>query len=432
MKKFAFAKVAATSSLLLLASACGGGGGESTGDGEVPAELTVWIMGDSQPNIVEYFDEAEGAWQESYPDSGINVEFIAWPDVQTTLTNALAGGDSPDVIEIGNDQGANWASQGALVDITEAVDGWDEAADLDQNALEFAAYDGATYGIPWYSGVRTLYYRSDWLRDLGVEAPTTWDELTDVAEKINKEHDVPGFCAPTDFTNGIASFIWGNGGEIAVQNGDQWEAKLTDPAAKEAIEFYAGLSADDTVSPSSALGANENDGCLNDMANGNLGMYIDGSWARGAWEGVAEDPAVLDNIDTTVLPGADGPAPAFAGGSNLSVWSTTENPEAATELLQLLAGKEWGDKFAETAGFFPAYPELLTQDKYTSDPLKKAGAEQMQSTQFFPATPNWNSADQDQKILPKVVLEIAQGGDVDDVLAKYNEQLQETLNKPVE
>ncbi|TDQ52108.1 extracellular solute-binding protein [Actinorugispora endophytica] len=427
-----FAKVAAASSLLLLASACGGGSDDGSADGGAPEEMTVWIMGDSQPHIVEYFGEAEAAWQEAHPGSALNVEFIPWPDVQTTLTNALAGGDSPDVIEIGNDQSSNWASQGALVDITETVDAWDEAADLDQNALEFASYEGSVYGVPWYSGVRTLYYRADWLGDLDIEPPTDWESLRDAAERINEEHDVPGFCAPTDFTNGIASFIWSNGGEIAVHDGSAWEGRLTDPATREAIEFYADLSADGDVSPSAALGANENDGCLNDMANGNLGMYIDGSWARGAWEGVAEDPAVLDQIETTVLPGADGMAPAFAGGSNLSVWSTTENPEAAAELLQLLAGKEWGDRFAETAGFFPAYPELLEQDKYTSDPLKAAGAEQMTNTQFFPATPNWNSADQEQKILPKAVLEIAQGGDAEEILAGYNDQLTEILNTPVE
>lgn len=431
MKKFP--KVAAASSLLLLAAACGGGsGGSDGGSTDVPAELTVWIMGDSQPHIVEYFDAAEAAWQETHPDSGLNVEFIAWPDVQTTLTNALAGGDSPDVIEIGNDQGPNWASQGALVDLTEAVENWDEAAELDQNALEFASYEGSVYGVPWYSGVRTLYYRADWLGELDADPPVDWASLVDVAEKINKKYDVPGFCAPTDFTNGIASFIWGNGGQIAEHTGSHWEGRLTTPATMKAIEFYAELSADSTMSPPGALGANENEGCLNSMANGALGMYIDGGWARGAWEGVAEDPEVLDNIEATVLPGSDGTAPAFAGGSNLSVWSTTEAPDAAIELLQLLGSKEWGDRFAEAAGFFPAYPDLLGQDKYTSDPLKRAGAEQMHNTQFFPATPNWNSADQEQKILPKAVLEIAQGKDSTEVLAKYNELLTETLNKPVE
>lgn len=428
-----FAKIAAASTaVLLLAGACGGGGEDEAGAGDVPKELTVWVMGDSQPKLVDYFKELDGAWKEKHPESGVEVEFIPWPDVQKTLTSALAGGDAPDVLEVGNDQVSNWASQGALADLTETTEAWDAAKDMDQAALDYGKFDGAQYGIPWFSGVRTLYYRADWLKDIGVEPPKDWDELVDVAKKIQDEQDVPGFCAPTDFTNGIASFIWSNGGEIAVQNGDKWEGKLTDPKTKEAIEFYAGLNSKEKVSPKAAMGANELDACLPEMANGKLGMYIDGSWARGAMEETAKDKKVIDQIATVPMPGADGIAPAMAGGSDLTVFSTTESPEAATELLKLMGGKEWGDKYAEAAGFFPAYPEMLEEEKYTKTGDAKASAEQAKHTKFFPATPKWNKADQDQKLLPKAVLDIAKGEDPDKVLEEADTKLTEILNEKIE
>jgi len=425
-------KIAAACTAVLLATACGGGGGGDAADpSEAPDSLTVWVMGTAQDPLVEYFEGVEKRYQETYPDTKVEVEFIPWEDAQQSITNAVAGGDAPDVLEVGNDQTANWATQGALLALDDYMGDWEDAADLDQNALEYGQADGAQYGVPWFAGVRTLYYRADWLEDLGKEPPANWKELVDVAKAIEEEHDVPGFAAPTDFTNGIASFIWSNGGEIAVQNGEQWEGRLTSPETKEAIDFYASLTTEEKVSPQSYVGENELIP-LADMANGKLGMYIDGSWATGQMEEQAEDPEVLEEISAAPIPGADGIAPAFAGGSALSVFATTEYPEFAFELLKVMGDKEGGKGYADAAGYFPAYPELLDDPAYQEDPVTAAGAEQMKNTQFFPATPRWTSADQDKKILPAAVLEIVKGEDIDSVLEQADKDLTETLNEETE
>ena len=423
-----FPKIAAATAVVLLAAACGNGS-DGSGGGEAES-LTVWVMGTSQDPLVEYFDDAEARFQETHPGVEVDVEFIPWPDAQESITNALAGGDAPDVLEVGNDQVAGWASQGALLDISEQVGGWDAAAGIDENALEYGTYEGVQYGVPWFSGVRTLYYRADWLRELGHEPPATWDELVEVSEAIQDEYDVPGFAAPTDFTNGIASFIWSNGGEIATQDGDEWQGNLTDPATVEAVEFYASLTTDG-ISPQGYVGENELV-ALADMANSELGMYIDGGWALGSMEEQAEDPAVMDNIASAPIPGADGIAPVFAGGSALTVFTTTEHPAEAFDLLTVLGDEEGGKAYADVAGFFPAYPALLETPEYQEDPERAAAATQMQNTRFFPTTPRWTAADQDSKILPGAVLDIVRGGDAEEVLGAANEELASILNQPVE
>lgn len=426
-----FPKIALASAVVMLAAACGGGSDDSSASGEAPDSLTVWVMGTSQDELVTYFDTAESRFQELYPDTSVNVEFIPWDDAQESITNAIAGGDAPDVLEVGNDQVSSWASQGALLDIGDHVGEWAPAADMDQEALDYGTYNDVQYGIPWFSGVRTLYYRADWLQEIGHEAPQTWDELIEVSEAIEDEYGVPGFAAPTDFTNGIASFIWGNGGEIAVQNGEEWTGQLSDPATVEAVEFYAGLTSDHEISPQSYVGENELVP-LADMANSQVGMYIDGGWALGSMEEQAEDPEVLENIASAPIPGADGFAPVFAGGSALTVFGLTEYPDHAFELLGVLGDQEGGKGYADVAGFFPAYPELLQADEYQNDPDRAAAATSMQNTSFFPSTPRWNAADLDNKILPGAVLDIVRGGDPEEVLEAANEQLTDILNEPVE
>lgn len=420
---------ALSTAVLLAATACGGGGSESGGS-QAPDSLTVWVMGTAQKPIEKHFDTVEERYQQDHPGTKVEVEFIPWPDAQQSINNALAGGDAPDVLEVGNDQVANWAAQGAVMDITSRTADWGAVADMDQAAVDYGKYDGSQYGIPWFAGVRTLYYRADWLSEMDMEPPETWAELVEVAKAIEDEQGVPGFAAPTDFTNGIASFIWSNGGKIATRKGGEWQAQLSSPETREAIEFYAGLTTEEKTSPQSYVGENELVP-LADMANGEVGMYIDGGWALTSMEEQAQDPAVLDGIEAAPIPGADGTAPAFAGGSALTLFATTEHPDAAFELLQIMGDKEGGRGYADAAGYFPAYPGMLDDESYQSDPVTAAAAEQMKKTQFFPATPNWNAADQDGKILPSAVLEIVKGGDPGKVLEEADKELAEALNKPV-
>ncbi|MFD0774668.1 extracellular solute-binding protein [Streptomonospora algeriensis] len=418
-----------STAVLLAATACGGSGSEG-GASEAPGSLTVWVMGTAQDPLQKYFDTVEQRYQEDYPDTSVEVEFVPWSDAQQSINNALAGGDAPDVLEVGNDQVANWASQGAIMDITSRTEQWGAVSDMDQAAVDYASYQESQYGVPWFTGVRTLYYRSDWLKGLDMEPPQTWDELVEVAKAIEEEQDVPGFAAPTDFTNGIASFIWSNGGEIAVQQEGEWQGRLTSAETREAIEFYAGLTTEENISPQAYVGENELVP-LADMANGEVGMYIDGGWALTSMEEQAEDPAVLEDIQAAPIPGADGIAPAFVGGSVLTLFATTEHPDAAFDLLKTMSDKKGGKSYADAGGFFPAYPEMLDDETYQSDPLKAAAAEQLKHTEVLPATPNWNAADQDGKILPGAVLDIVKGKDPDTVLEEANKELTKTLNKPV-
>ena len=50
-----------------------------------------------------------------------------------------------------------------------------------------------------------------------------------------------GLGAPSNYTNAIVSFIWGAGGQVAVQQGGKWVAELNSPQSEAGIKFYADL-----------------------------------------------------------------------------------------------------------------------------------------------------------------------------------------------
>ncbi|MEU3016727.1 MULTISPECIES: extracellular solute-binding protein [unclassified Nocardiopsis] len=424
-----FPKIALASAVVLLAAACGGGsddGGSSSGD--APDTLTVWRMGDASEAQNTFMDSVTEQYQELYPDTDVDVQWIPWGEFSQRFQTAMVSG-GPDVVEIGNDQVPTWADAQALYDVSPYVGDWEAADDLLEGAYANGTFGDAQYSIPWYSGVRALWYNADWLRDLGHEPPENWDDLVEVSEAIEEEHGVPGFAAPTDFLNGVASFVWANDGEFAVQEGDEWVGQLDSPETREALEFYAGLTVDG-ISPSACVGLNEVDCAHADFVNREVGMFIDGPWARAQLEDLNDEYA--DQWATAPIPGVDGMAPAFGGGSDLAVWGTSEHPEAAFDYITVLNSKDNAMPYNEVSSMFPTYGDVLESDAFQEDPVLAGAATQATGDlRLFPDTANWGHVQWELTTIQNAVQRLAQGEDADDVLPELNEELTEALNREV-
>lgn len=127
-------------------------------------------------------------------DLGIKLNYViaaAGDDYTQKLTMAIASNDLPDLIDLPPEEFSELANAGMLADITEAYDTC--ASDLLKQTIEVdggiqlasAKVDGKLYGIPQLSAADgtcdLLWIRTDWLENLGLQAPTTMDELIEVA-----------------------------------------------------------------------------------------------------------------------------------------------------------------------------------------------------------------------------------------------------------
>jgi len=54
-------------------------------------------------------------------------------------------------------------------------------------------YKGKHYGVPMFLYVHTLFYRSDLIKELGLEVPKTWQELLNVGKKVTNSPQTYGF-----------------------------------------------------------------------------------------------------------------------------------------------------------------------------------------------------------------------------------------------
>lgn len=135
--------------------------------------------------------ETEKWMEERY---NLDVEVIAlpgWSDATAKIT-LLMGDETqrPDIIWWWNMESdfAAWVEAGLLVDVAPYMEKYTVMRDyynsIDPGVLFYAASeDGAMYRIPGdvaEPACETLWIRQDWLDNLGLEVPTTLDELEDV------------------------------------------------------------------------------------------------------------------------------------------------------------------------------------------------------------------------------------------------------------
>ena len=297
------AAVGAAVALAAAAAACGSSGSatSSGSSAAAPKVLTVWRMGASVPSQVTWMNGVVTQFHKQFPayaSTKVVVDWIPWGNRTTDWTNALTSGKSaPDITELGNTDTPGVAGQGALADITSYVKSWSQSSDLIKGNLANDTVSGQDYAVPWFGGVRGIWYRTDEFAAAGITAaPATWAELVTDAKLLQKRYPgTSGLGAPSNYTNAIVSFIWGAGGQVATQSGGKWTADLTTPQSEAGITFYADLLLTQHVSPAKYIGQTElgapgatSGGSDEDFAQGTLDMYIDGPWALSSLEAVSK------------------------------------------------------------------------------------------------------------------------------------------------
>jgi ABC-type glycerol-3-phosphate transport system substrate-binding protein len=423
------------------AAGCGSSGGSSNSSA-APAKLVVWRMGSSVASQVTWMNGVVKQFHQQFPQykhTKVVVDWIPWGDRVTDWTNALTSGKGgPDITEVGNTDTPGIASQGALANITTDVKSWSSGSDIIPGNLQNDTLGGSNFAVPWFGGVRAIWYRKDQFAKAGIAAPpTTWAQLVADAKLLMKKFPgTYGLGAPSNFTNGIVSFIWGAGGQVAVQQNGQWKAELNSPQSEAGIKFYADLYLTEHVSPAKYIGQTElgapgatSGGSDEDFAKGTLDMYMDGPWAKASLTAVSTKYA--SQWASFPIPSEQGPnpAPAFAGGSDLGVWAKSPNQKAAWALVTVMDSPTNATTFANASGFFPEFTSALSGGGYSNNPLLAGFAKAAGYTQISPLnSKNWATADATDAIIPTMMKALMKGAPFTATVNKANAELEKVLN----
>ncbi|MFI5065481.1 MAG: extracellular solute-binding protein [Streptosporangiales bacterium] len=435
---------AALGAVAILAGAAAGcgSGSSSTSSSAAPAKLVVWRMGSSVPSQVTWMNGVLAQFHKKFPayaKTKVVVDWIPWGNRVTDWTNALTSGKGgPDITELGNTDTPGIAAQGALANISPQVHSWSSGSGIIPGNLANDTVNGQTYAVPWFGGVRGIWYRKDEFAKAGISsAPTTWSQLVADAKLLQQKFPgTYGLGAPSNYTNAIVSFIWGAGGQVATQSGGKWTAKLTSPQSEAGLKFYADLYLTQHVSPSKYIGQTElgapgatSGGSDEDFALGKLDMYIDGPWAGSEMTTVSTKYKA--DWAAFPIPSETGPnpAPAFSGGSDLGVWVKSKYQQADWALLSVMDSPSNATTFANAQGFFPEFTAQLKGGAYAGNPVMAGFAKAAAYTQIAPLnSKNWATADATDAIIPTMMKSLMLGANFTATVSKANTELQNVLN----
>ena len=185
--------------------------------GKYEDPVTVEIVQSINPTIT--MPEGDSATDNSYTrfiKDNMNIDIsVKWSasssDYNEKLNLAIAANDIPDILVVNEQQFRKLAQSDMLEDLTDYYDTY--ACDIikqnidstDGKALENATYDSKLLALPSVQveadGYVLMWIRQDWLDELGLEAPTTIEELETVAKafvdnKMGGENTI-GIVGPT-------------------------------------------------------------------------------------------------------------------------------------------------------------------------------------------------------------------------------------------
>jgi len=428
------AAVGVAAALALTACSSGDDTPSATSDGTPEAaDITLWLAGADTPDALREY--LKTTFESENPGSTLTIEEQEWGDLVTKLTTALPdAANTPDVVEIGNTQSPTFTTIGAFRDLTplyEELGG----SDLLQSFVDVGTADGKNYALPYYFGSRYMFYRKDIWTAAGLEPPTTLSEFSDDVIKLKTDTQSGFAIGGQDWRNGI-SWVFANGGELATEDGGTWTSTLSDPKTVEGLEQWQAV-----YEGSSNVPATERDVAywdfLNDGTDGAApaaATIMAPGWARwsigdlttnDAGDEVRDGMADTDKFGIFALPGADGGlAPVFAGGSNIAVSAKSQHPELAENLMRIIFSPEYQQMLGEN-GLGPAnsqYVSSLGDDEFATTMIETAAA-----SKLTPAAPGW-AAVEAAFVYEELFQKIAEGGDVTELAAQYDEQITPMLN----
>lgn len=161
------------------------------------------------------------------PQTGIKVKITTMPDVGK-LTLAVASNQTPDLaLGLQSYVPFDLASRGAVYDMTGFGDYWEVVAERDFPAGSMVSYvyNEGVYALPETTDFNCVIYRTDIFDSLGLEPPTTWEELVEdilpTLQRYGKNfyHNISLAGVSYKWFYQTAPMILQNGGQLYTDDG---------------------------------------------------------------------------------------------------------------------------------------------------------------------------------------------------------------------
>ena len=249
----------------------------------------------------------------------------------------------------------------------------------DPGVASVSSVDGKNYGYIPAVNLLCVFYNKDLFEEMGVEVPTTYEELKTVVAK-SKEAGYGGIAYPgaTVVGNWMANTLLNESMQTEKMHDEYWtkigNGELTDfntvPEARTAFDTLAAINKDGLLYDNSA--GTQLDQTLALFQQGQASMMFMGTWEllnldtnyAGMKSGLFTMPTLEDSTYTHGEP-----------GQIISIYSKSKNLDAAKKWVEFLASPENAQIYTDFARTTPTIEgvEMTFEGAELLDELKQKG-----------------------------------------------------------
>jgi len=390
-------------------------------------KLVVWLQNDAQNGWPEAVALANRNFKAQHPDVDVDVQYQTWGTHLTKFDAALAGGDAPDVIELGNTEMTKYMAAGAFKQLQQGA--YPNSGTWLQGLKGSCMYNGKLYGVPYYAGARAVIYRTDQYKAAGIKGtPKSLSQfIADNAKLLKKYGKDKGYSAvyfPGKYWYFAMSVVYDYGGSIAVRKNGKWKGTLNTPKALAALNVVKKLF---SQSRASKTGDEANPQQSLVFAKGKVGSFVGNGWEWPyALDTKVGNPALDGKMNAYPMPSHTKGKfmPTFLGGSDLAVPVTTKNQSLAADWIKAFTSTAAESEIAK-AGNIANTTKLLAFN--ASNPKLAPFARAAKYSWFVPTSPNWANVE-NANVLQNMLVKIATGHSVKAAATSASNTITRILN----
>ncbi|MFD1861568.1 ABC transporter substrate-binding protein [Planococcus chinensis] len=361
--------------LVLLLSGCSG---FQTSNNEEPATneegktvidfWTFWGSEIRRPIIEQIITD----FNESQDEIEVKHTYLPFGDIWTKELAAIAAGNPPDVVINDINATALRGEKNQAMNLADLLKEDDISERFYPELWKATLHEGDSYGIPFNTDTRILFYNKDAFKEAGLDPekpPTTWAELEEYAQKLDKksgeDYERIGFYPLWGIgydvwllnANGQNYFDEQNNFEIDTAKNEQvlnWLKTWKDRYGENVINSYQAQIDSQQGHP---------------FFSGDLAMIAQTptfytqirDYAKDLNFGVATLPEYEEGNGNT----------SWGGGFVAEIPAGAKNPEASWEFIKYLtdveAQKYWAVKNFDNVANIEAAEEAANSDEFTED-----------------------------------------------------------------
>jgi multiple sugar transport system substrate-binding protein len=332
------------------------------------AALTMWCAY-SQPDRIEAMDKAIAAFQQENPGITVTRELVPWGEINQKWASAKMAKTLPQLV-VNSDSGliGLWAA-GDLEPVDDVVQAMGGPGAFLEGPLEGLHMDGHYIALPHYTLSWKLMVRKDWLAELGLPVPKTWDEFAAAAIAMTKPPERYGFDIPFGKSANksreyLMYFMRTNGADFLDASG---HAHFDTPETIETVKFLADLAK--KAGRQAQLNYSEDD-CYQNFAKGSLGFV----YAAGSFVDVVRklDPALFDKMELIETPRKTTDPVDGAGLVGIGKFKGVKYSQETSKFLQFLLRQDiYRDFLFSMASQIPITVEGSKDNLFWDDPRIK-------------------------------------------------------------